>query len=322
MNVFGDTFSLFGSTVGGSHVGTVVTGIGWPAAILLMSMAVWVAPGAADPLARQKPTGFLLPGLAASSGLVILIVGTLEHINQVAVGLASATLIAVGIRLAVSVRGLRALTQERQRLSVTDHLTGLGNRRYLFEMLDGYFADESLALASRRRLAFLFIDLDRFKEINDSFGHPAGDEVLKALGGRLAGSLRGSDVFARLGGDEFAVVLLDADAESAAATARRLTASLEEPFVLGRVTAQIGASIGIALAPADAIDTAGLVGCADVAMYRAKLAAVPFALYEHDFEEENRLRLAEELRAAVEAGQLVLHYQPQLDLRSGEISKL
>jgi diguanylate cyclase len=322
LNVVGDTFGLFGSTVGSSHVGTVFTGIAWPGAILLISIAVWVPPGAANPLAPQKPTGFLLPGLAAASGLVILVAGTVAHTNRVAVGLATATLLAVGIRLARSVRGLRTLTQERQRLSVTDHLTGLGNRRYLFEMLDGYFADESLALVSQRHLAFLFIDLDHFKEINDSFGHPAGDQVLRELGERLAGSLRDSDVFARIGGDEFAAVLMGADADRAATTARQLSASLKEPFVLGTMRAQIGASIGIALAPSDATDSAGLVGCADVAMYRAKLGALPFALYERDFEDENGLRLAEELRSAVEAGQLVLHYQPQLDLRSGEISRV
>jgi diguanylate cyclase (GGDEF)-like protein len=320
LNVFGDTFNLFQSSVGGSHVGSVVTGIAWPSAILLMSMSVWLHPGAANALAPQKPTGFLLPGLAAASGLVILFVGTLEHASRVALGLATATLIVAGIRLALSVRGLRTLTLERHRLSVTDHLTGLGNRRYLFDVLDAYFAEETVAApVPEGRLAFLFIDLDHFKEINDSFGHPAGDEVLKQLGARLAGALRASDVFVRIGGDEFAALLMDADADHAIEAARRLSASLKEPFVLDSVRAQLGASIGIALAPADATDTAGLVWCADVAMYRAKLGSSPFALYEPDFENENRLRLAEELRAAVQEGQLVLHYQPQLDLRNGEI---
>jgi len=320
LNVAGDTFNLFQSSVGASHFGTVTTAIAWPAAILMMSMAVWLRPGAASPLAPQKPTGFLLPGLAAASGLVILFVGTLEHANRVAIGLATATLLLVGIRLAFSVRGLRTLTLERHRMSVTDHLTGLGNRRYLFEVLDAYFAKESDAPLTETSIAFLFIDLNHFKEINDSFGHPAGDEVLKQLGRRLAGALRDSDVFVRIGGDEFAAVLMNADASGATATAERLSASLEEPFTLDAVRANIGASIGIALAPADATDSAGLVWCADVAMYRAKLGAVPYALYEPDFEDDNRLRLADELRNAVDRGELVLHYQPQLDLRSGEIS--
>src|SRR5205807_6928112 len=128
-----------------------------------------------------------------------------------------------------------------------------------------------------------------------------------------------SDLFVRIGGDEFGAVLMDADADGAIMTARRLSESLEKPFALHAVRAQIGASIGIALAPADATDSAGLLWCADVAMYRSTLGATPFALYEHDFEDDNRMRLADELRTAVEADELVLHYQPQLDLRSGEI---
>ncbi len=320
MNVVGDTFNLFSSSIGASHVGTVATAIAWPTAILLMSMAVWLRRGAADPLAPQKATGFLLPGLAAASGLVILFVGTLEHTSRVAIGLATATLVLVGIRLALSVRGLRTLTLERQRLSVTDHLTGLGNRRQLFDVLDAYFGDTADGQLPEQRLAFLFIDLDHFKEVNDSFGHPAGDELLNQLGVRLAGSLQASDVFVRIGGDEFAVLLFGADADRATSTAHQLAASLEEPFALDAVSVRIGASIGIALAPVDATNAAGLVARADVAMYRAKLGATPFALYEPEFEGENRMRLAEELRAAIGGGQLVLHYQPQLDLRSGEIS--
>jgi diguanylate cyclase (GGDEF)-like protein len=320
LNVFGDTFNLFQSSIGASHFGATVTGIAWPASILLMSMAVWLRPGAADPLAHQRPPGFLMPGLAAASGLVVLLVGTLEHMNAAAVGLATATLILVGVRLALSVRGMRAITLQRHRQAVTDHLTGLGNRRRLFEVLDAYFAEHAGGPAVERPLAFLFIDLNGFKEINDSFGHPAGDEVLKQLGARLAGSLRASDVFVRIGGDEFAAVLIDADAEHAMATARHLSASLEEPCVLDAVRAQVGASIGIALAPVHATDRAGLVRSADVAMYRAKLAGSPFILYEQDLEDDNRLRLAEELRVAIETDQLVLHYQPQLDLRTGEIS--
>jgi predicted signal transduction protein with EAL and GGDEF domain len=126
---------------------------------------------------------------------------------------------------------------------------------------------------------------------------------------------------ARIGGDEFGVVLVDADAAQAVGVAERISASLEQPFALEAVRAQLRANIGIALAPADASDSAGLIECADVAMYRAKLGARPYALYEQGFSEGgSRLRLAEELRAAVDAGELVMHYQPQLDLRSGEIS--
>ena len=207
------------------------------------------------------------------------------------------------------------------RQSITDDLTGLGNRRYLFQVLDAFFAEQIDPQAPARELAFLFIDLDHFKEINDSFGHPAGDELLRQLGPRLTEALRKSDALVRLGGDEFAVVLMDADAAAAATAAERISASLNQPFDLGVVQARVGASIGIALSPVDATDSAGLVWCADVAMYRAKAGGVSSALYEQELDDDgHRWRLLEELRSAVTHGELVLHYQPQLDLSSGEVT--
>jgi diguanylate cyclase len=320
LNAVGDTFNLFGSGIGASHVGVIVNGIAWPTAILLISMAMWIPSGHSDPLAVQRPPGFLLPGLAAVSCLAIIVLGTLDHPGPVSVALATTTLTVVGIRLALSVRGMRALTQERQHQSLTDHLTGLGNRRFLFDVLDGFFVDLADASIRQRRLAFLYIDLDGFKEINDSFGHPAGDELLRQLGERFRGPLRASDALVRLGGDEFAAVLVDADADDATTIAQRLTASLDQPFVLDDVSVHIGASIGIARAPGDATDGDGLVARADIAMYRAKLRGKPFALYERDFDDNgNLLRLADELRVAVDGGGLLLHYQPQLDMQTGEI---
>ena len=322
VNVFGDTSNLLASSLGTTDVGALANAAAWPTSILLMSMAVWLGAGHASPFAAQKPTGFVLPALAAVSGLVILVVGTLHHTSGVAIALAAATLVVVGVRLALSARGMRTLTRTRYHQSVTDDLTGLGNRRYLFQILDAFFADSGGAAIPDRRLAFLFIDLNRFKELNDAFGHPAGDAILKQLGERLKASLRESDELIRFGGDEFAVVLMDADAEYATTVARHLTDGLREPFTLDAVSSRISASIGIAHAPSDAADSAALMARADVAMYRAKSNGLPFVVFEHerDFEGDgNRLRLAEELRLALQHGELVLHYQPQLDLRSDEI---
>ena len=322
VNVAGDTFNLFGSSVGASHFGAVVNEIAWPVSILMMAMAVWVRPGYSDPLARQRTPGFLLPGLATGAALVILVSATLQHTGGVAIALATSTLVVVGIRLALSVRGLRMLNEQRHRMSVTDHLTGLGNRRHLFDVLEAFFAEAVDSSLGRRDLSFLFIDLDRFKEINDSFGHPAGDELLRQLGSRLSALLAGSGTLVRIGGDEFAAILLDADSAAAIEAARQITESLQEPFGLDAgVSVRIGVSIGVARAPADASHADALLSCADVAMYRAKVSGAPFALYQAEVDDGgNLLRLAEELQTALTEDALVLHYQPQLDLRSGEIT--
>jgi diguanylate cyclase (GGDEF)-like protein len=317
LNGVGDTFNLFGST---SQVGVVFNGIAWPIAITLMSISVWMPPGRRDLVEGGKLPGFLLPGTGAVAGVVILFLGAVQHeVIQIAVGLATATMVVVGLRLSMSVQGLRALTEQRHRQAVTDELTGLGNRRQLTTLLDAFFEDLADPTTPPRTLAFLFVDLDHFKEINDSFGHSAGDELLRQLGPRLTSSLRASDVLVRIGGDELGAVLIDSDPSYAAGLARRLTALLEQPFILNGVSVHISASIGIAGAPADAGDSLGLMRCADVAMYRAKLTHQSFEVYTPSIDDGgNRLVLVEELRAAVDGERLVLHYQPQVDLRNGE----
>ncbi len=318
LNVIGDTSNLFQGSWGASRFGSIANATAWPFAIFIMAVAVWLRPRPSNLLVTQRASGFVLPSVAAGSALVVLLVGSVHTVSRVAIGLATATLVVVGIRLVLTVRTMRALSEERQRQSVTDDLTGLRNRRYLFHVLDSFFAES--AATPDRNLAFLFVDLNHFKEINDSFGHPAGDELLRQLGIRLAGSLRNNDLLVRIGGDEFAVVLIDGDCDYATTVAQRLTASLEEPFALDVVNAKINASIGIAVAPTDATDSAGLVWCADVAMYRAKLGNTAYTNYEQKLDEErDRMRLLEELDDAITNDHLVLHYQPQLDLRSGEI---
>ncbi len=320
VNTVGDTFNLFAASGSSLPVGDIFNGVAWPTAILLMSMSVWAPAGRRDLIETGRVPGFVLPGVGATAGLVILLVGAVHHqVVPVALGLATATLVVVGIRLALSVRGLRALTAERHRQAVTDELTGLGNRRRLTSLLDAYFADSFDPQTPPRKLAFLFVDLDRFKEINDSFGHSAGDELLRQLGPRLMGSMRATDVLVRIGGDELGAVLIDTEPEYAAGLAQRLTALLEQPFDLNAVSVRISGSIGIAMAPTDATDSAGLMRCADVAMYRAKLGQRAYEVYQPDIDDGgNRLVLVDELRAAVEQEELVLHYQPQVDLRSGE----
>ena len=320
LNIFGDTFNLFSNGIGASRLGVDFNAFAWPASIVLMSMSVWLTPRTLDPMREQRTAGFVLPSVAAVAGLAVLVSGTVHPVTRVALGLATATVVVVGIRLALSARDLRLVTEERHRQAQTDELTGLGNRRHLLHVIDTYFADFNDPWTQERTLAFLYIDLNHFKEINDSFGHPAGDELLRQLGPRLMRAVPTSGSVFRLGGDELAVLLVDVDAEGAARVAESILAEVVEPFYLQKMSASVGASIGIALSPQDATEGIGLMWCADTAMYRAKLGGVPHVFYDQVVDgDEQQLDLVDELRDAVEGGQFVLHYQPQLDLRTGEV---
>jgi diguanylate cyclase (GGDEF)-like protein len=319
VNAAGDTFNLFNAS-GPSQVGAVVDGIAWPAALLLMSMAVWLRASRPDALAHQRAPGVLLPALGAAAALSVLLLGSVDGADRVAVSLAAATLLAAGVRLLLSVASLRRLTEERHEQAVTDHLTGLGNRRRLAAALDRFFAADPASDGETHGLAFLFVDLDRFKEVNDSFGHSAGDQLLTQIGPRIERCLEPSDLLVRIGGDEFAVVLFGAGVERAARVAEGISATVREPFVLDMVTVEIGTSIGIALAPSHAPEGDGLVRCADQAMYRAKQAGTTYEIYDANIDTgTDRFQLVEELRAAIDERRLELHYQPQVDLRSGAV---
>jgi diguanylate cyclase (GGDEF)-like protein len=320
LNAVGDTANLFQSSTGGTHIGTVLNAVAWPTSILLVSLSVWLPEHRPDPLARDPLPGLAIPGVATIGALVVLALSSFVAGDRPAFGLAVLTLVLAAVRSGVSLVRLRELTEQRHGQAVTDQLTTLGNRRALFELLDALLAENEPAAVGVRRLAFLFVDLNRFKEVNDSFGHSVGDELLRQLGARLKGVLRSSDLLVRLGGDEFAACLTDADADYGATVARRISARLEEPFHLGNVKARIGASIGIAVVPQDATNAHDLLRCADLAMYRAKVERKDFAIYQEELDgHANRLGLVEELRIAIECEELELHYQPQVDLSSGEV---
>lgn len=197
-----------------------------------------------------------------------------------------------------------------------DALTDLPNRVELQHLLG-----ERLAHSNEEPFALLMMDLDRFKEINDTFGHHHGDLLLKKIGPRLRDSLREADLIARLGGDEFAVLLSPADAEDAARVAEHLLSALHDPFLVDGQRLDVGASIGIAVAPQDGPDPTTLLRRADVAMYTAKRERTGFARYSPQLDGYSpaRLALVGDLRRALDVGELLLHFQPKVDLRSGRV---
>ena len=202
----------------------------------------------------------------------------------------------------------------------SDDLTGLANRRAFLRRLERALADGA---RHERAAALLMIDLDHFKELNDTLGHPAGDQLLAQFGPRLHEAIRDADMLARLGGDEFAVLLTDVpDADAATGVAERIQAALEQPFVVEGLAVHVDASIGIALYPAHGVDGPGLLQRADVAMYEAKRQRTGSATYSADRDEHSRDRLAlvNELRDALGTDELVLYYQPKACLHTGRVT--
>jgi diguanylate cyclase (GGDEF)-like protein len=254
--------------------------------------------------------------ISATVALTLLTIGQFADVSDVAVALATVTVIAGMARAGLTVVDR---LRESDRRAITDDLTGLGNRRHLVDRLNA--AIESGA-STGEALALLLVDLDGFKELNDTLGHHAGDEVLRQIGPRLSHILRGDDTLARLGGDEFAVVLAPGDEATASAAGLRLRAALERSFEVGGIRVHIDASVGIALFPEHARDAHGLLQRADVAMYEAKRMRTGHEVYlqSRDRHSRERLRLVGELHGALETGQLVLHYQPKADLRTGAVS--
>ncbi|NTW41296.1 MAG: diguanylate cyclase, partial [Cellulomonadaceae bacterium] len=281
------------------------------AAALHPSMRLLSAP--APPRATASSGRGELLGLAAAllMGPVILggqlLLGEPVDVGPVVV---ASTLLVV----LVTSRMLRQIQHEHDR-ATTDDLTGLPNRRALYNQAASRLTDPQ-----RRRQALLMLDLDRFKEVNDSLGHHAGDQLLVQVGDRLSEHLRGEDLLVRLGGDEFAILLADSDHERASAVAQRLSSALDAPFPLTDMGVHSTVSIGIALFPEHGTDLGTLLRKADIAMYRSKASGAPH-LYggTDDGDGAERLRLATELRVAMTTGQLTLHYQPKIDLVTDQV---
>lgn len=255
---------------------------------------------------------------------------TATHANQM---IMASALVGIGLLVLVTTAAIRIVQgitadlarsrEEAQRLALHDALTGLPNRTLFAERLE-------LALAHVQRhgtgLAVLCVDLDRFKQVNDTYGHPVGDALLRVVAGRLRDCLRSTDTVARLGGDEFAIIQAPlrrtADANLLAG---RIVEALSEPYNLDRQRVSIGASVGLALAPADTVDATDILKMADMALYRAKADGRGlFRMFDSGMDAllQARQSLELDLRRAIEVQEFELHYQPLIDLSSGRVNAM
>ena len=321
--VFSGTDVLYAEQVSAeTYTSGTLLDAGW--AIGLTLMAVWTVQAArrevapVDVQVRERPASLVVATLATSAAIGVLIVGTRRDVSLLAVVLAGLTLLAGVVRTYLSFRRV-SQEAELRRQAATDDLTGLPNRRHLDSE-----ARALLAADAERPRALLLLDLDRFKEVNDSLGHHAGDLVLVEVGVRLRACLRPGDVLARLGGDEFAVLLDDVDEAAARGVAATLREALAAPLVLEGLDLSCGASIGLSRSPVDAADLSGLLRKADIAMYRAKGTDSGIHVYGGADDTANAVLLqsVQELRAAMASGELVLHYQPKVDLATGDVTSV
>ncbi|MDH5547320.1 MAG: EAL domain-containing protein [Gammaproteobacteria bacterium] len=213
----------------------------------------------------------------------------------------------------------KARTAALRYQAMHDALTDLPNRTLLMDRLQ-----QALRSAERERndVAILLLDLDRFKEVNDTLGHHVGDKLLQQIAHRLRMVLRESDTVARLGGDEFCVLLPYADTNQAMFTARKIINSVEKPVSLEGQTMTVGASIGIAVYPQHGDNPAILLQRSDVAMYVAKRGSKGFSVYDSNKDQHSlrHLSISSDLRAAIERDELKVYYQPKVNLRDNRVN--
>jgi diguanylate cyclase (GGDEF)-like protein len=243
----------------------------------------------------------------------------LRHAVTVAFGVCLGLLVLCSVILVSYQRRVERQATRHRREAMHDSLTGLGNRVLL---ADRTAAAMAAAQRTGEHVGLLLIDLDGFKEVNDTLGHQAGDLLLQQVAARLTASVHEAGTVARLGGDEFAVLLprLRSDDE-ATRIAHRLLHTLRQPVELDESVLEVGGSIGVAVYPTHSADAAQLMQHADIAMYTAKRGRLGVAEYEpgRGGDGPRQLTLLAELRRALASDEIILHYQPKVDIRTGEI---
>ena len=348
VNGAGDVVFLLQDSAGEYVEGTPID-VTWPLAVTLMALAA-VLPQAGDHPANvtadatpSQPRWALIavPMIATTASLGVLLPWGDWVCPPLAKWLTAGVFIAAIIRSGLTYREVSELAAAR-RVAATDELTGVTNRRGFTAVAEAHLADliptvDQAGLDARthpgqtgrassqeqRSLSLLVLDLDDFKEVNDSLGHQAGDTLLIGVAQRLTAACRATDLVARLGGDEFALLLPDTDRARAERVAQRVREDLADPFLLEGVGVATSASIGIAMAPAHGHSLAALMRHADIAMYHAKenrLGAVVYDVEEHGNPVDDQAERREELRIAIDEGQMIVHYQPKVHLASDRVT--
>ncbi len=312
-----------------SYQSGTVLDLAWPCGLALVATGAT----ALDPHRRTTLPGtrsLLVVALASVASVGVLASAPGVEENPTPTVLALLALLTCGVRFVLAFRQLRELAVVRE-MARTDELTGIANRRALYAELDRMFATEdapggtpgSGQWSIGKGFALALVDLDHFKEVNDSYGHAAGDELLRVVVQRFSAALEelGTEhLFARLGGDEFAVILHDAGTRSSAmAIAGALQDSLAAPVEMKDVVLHARASIGVATAPLHAQNRADMLFAADAAMYAAKTSGEPICLHSPEAvgDRRKRLEVAESLYTALEREELTVEYQPILTAEGG-----
>ena len=295
-----------------------VTNLTYLLALSAIAFVAWQVPPSRPEPKFASWSVLLVPSGFMFAALGLLLLDHVQRLSPLPFSLATVTMLAAIGRMVVAFRDARGLAEAR-RLAGTDDLTALPNRRRFMAL-----TDEAIAASgtSGRGLAVLMLDLDNFKQLNDTLGHHAGDELLRKIGPRLQHALRHLHTVGRLGGDEFAILVYPAPAEEAIVQiAQAILEALREPFTVSQLSLRVTGSLGIATFPNHARDAAELMRHADIAMYQAKTSRDGYDFYAHERDTHSleRLSLAGELAAALSGDGIEVHYQPKADARTRRI---
>ncbi len=296
----------------GAETPTGLTNLSYLLGTTMLGLAAWQHPGPELSAANSDSSAAALSCAFVVAAVVLLGLDHVMPIDGPAIVLALVTISFGIVRAAIAFRDIRSLATAR-REAMTDDLTGLSNRRQLRTALE-----ESLVAADLQdqSCALLILDIDHFKELNDTLGRQAGDEVLRQLGPRLSHAVRAQDTVARIGGDVFALILAaPVDATLARTIAARVHRVIDEPFPVLGLNLEVHGSIGVGVYPDHATNSAELMRRTDVALYEAKASSSPTVVYAVGRDPHSRARraLAAEIETALHDGQFEMHYQPIAD---------